>query len=84
MEGIHMTIYPRFVGKVSLYRVRLNSQGYNSDGRYFGIGDPVYRADDEDCTFEHVRAKSRAEAAQKLGISQEQLRRPTTNERPVP
>lgn len=28
--------------KVRLYRVRLNSQGYDNRGRYFGVGLPLY------------------------------------------
>lgn len=40
-------------GKVTLRRVRLNSQGYNSRGYYYGTGAPLwfYFAEDADQYF---------------------------------
>lgn len=30
---------------VSLTRVRINAQGYDREGRYWGVGEPIYRLD---------------------------------------
>lgn len=34
--------------KFQLYRVPLNSGGYTSDGQYYGVGRPLYRAVNDD------------------------------------
>lgn len=48
---------------VSLRRVYLDRGGYDSNGRYFGIGDPLYIYSSEDMEIrDWVRARSRAEA----------------------
>lgn len=48
------------VGKVRLYRVRLDNGGYEiPTGRYWGIGAPLYRAEDDEGELHHVRASTR-------------------------
>lgn len=56
------------VCKVRLFRVRLDSGGYDDGGAYWGIGQPLYCADDGEGYFRFMRARNRAEAAQSLGI----------------
>lgn len=49
--------------KLYLKQVRLNQGGYDSQGRYFGNGKPLYHYHSEDYTIsEHVRANNREEA----------------------
>lgn len=51
------------MGKVYVERVRLNSGGYDSSGRYFGTGAPLYSYSDDNANFHgYVRANSREEA----------------------
>lgn len=57
----------------SLQRVRLDRGGYDSDGKYFGVGEPIYRMiclhpSGDDLQAE-CRASSREEAAAKLGLT---------------
>jgi len=55
--------------KLSLRRVRLNTGGYNEDGRYFGRGEPlffVHGSDPSTSNFFYLRAASRAAAKAKL------------------
>lgn len=50
---------------MKLSKVRLNRGGYDSRGRYYGTGRPLYRAEAEVCGKDrevHVRASSRKEA----------------------
>lgn len=69
-----------FAGPVALYRVRLDSGGYDSCGCYFGHGAPLYRADDAEGHSTHIRAHDRAGAARRIeaavGASIPWLRRP--------
>lgn len=69
-------IIPR---SVSLARVRLDAGGYDRDGTYWGVDIPLYRAysyeGDRDYE-EYVRAFSRESAAQKLGLTNKDLKRP--------
>jgi hypothetical protein len=45
--------------KYYLYRIHIDSQGYDSNGAYFGIGKPVYCAELVNTTnFKHTRAYS--------------------------
>lgn len=46
---------------MSLTRVRINRGGYTSDGRYFGVGAPLFAYDNGD-SWGHVRASTRAAA----------------------
>jgi len=50
------------MAKISVRCVRLNSGGYNSRGRYFGIGGPLYSIEGEEY-YGHVRACDRVVAA---------------------
>jgi hypothetical protein len=53
----------RLAETVSLRRVRLDSGGYDENGRYFGIGEPLYIYTSLDMEIRSwVRARSRAEA----------------------
>jgi hypothetical protein len=53
--------------KLYLERVSLNQGGYDSRGRYWGIGQPLYRAyDDEGNVHEHVRGIDRDDAKAKM------------------
>jgi hypothetical protein len=65
--GHHPRSPEDFSGKLNVVRVRLNSGGYNSSGRYFGVGAPLYNVnghhDGEDVEF-YIRAKDRNEAKQ--------------------
>lgn len=51
--------------KTSIERVRLNSGGYDSSGRYFGHGEPLFYFYNRD-SWGHVRARDRADAKAKL------------------
>lgn len=53
--------------RIRLYRVRLNSQGYDSTGTYWGIGKPLYCLELPDthnhfATHQYFRAVSREDA----------------------
>lgn len=53
--------------RVRTERVRLNRGGYDSRGRYWGIGAPLYRVYDDEGTIDtHVRAQDSAEARRKV------------------
>lgn len=54
-------------GKVYLTRVRLDRGGYDSRGRYFGVGRPLYLAySDEYDWSEYVRADTREQAKEEV------------------
>lgn len=53
---------------VRLFRVRINSGGYDDGGAYWGIGEPLFCAIDGDGNRKFVRAPSRFLAAVKLDI----------------
>lgn len=62
------TAVPRFV---RLQRVRLDSQGYDSGGAYWGVrrrGESLFVAEDGDGNRQFISAYGRAQAALKLGI----------------
>jgi hypothetical protein len=49
--------------KTSISRVRLNNGGYDDSGRYWGVGQKLYRVDDPSLEYsEFYRADSREEA----------------------
>lgn len=61
--------------KWTLKKIRINSQGYDSKGRYFGTGQTLweYAGEDENYCYpvhqyvlNHVRADNRADAKQKI------------------
>ena len=53
---------------VRLFRVRINQQGYDDGGAYWGIGEPLFCAIDGDGNRQFIRAASRFLAAVKLDI----------------
>ena len=53
---------------VRLFRVRINSGGYDDGGAYWGIGEPLFCAIDGDGNRKFTRAPSRFLAAVKLDI----------------
>jgi len=49
--------------KLSLTLVRLDANGYESNGRYWGIGFPLYEYLSDDCSVNgHVRGNDRKHA----------------------
>lgn len=54
-------------GKVTLERMRIDSGGYDSGGAYWGTGEPLWRAQDEDGNEQFFRAKDRKAAEAELG-----------------
>jgi hypothetical protein len=64
-------------GKVRVFRVPLNSGGYDSGGAYWGIGGRLYCAEDESGNQTFTRAKSRRAAAEWFKVS-DRLTRPLT------
>lgn len=71
--------------KLRLYQVRLDGQGYDDGGAYWGVatchGEQLYCAEgcdadgDGECWRWFTRAGSREEAAEKLGLKSENLAR---------
>lgn len=52
-----------YTGKVSITKERLNNGGYDRDGVYFGVGEPLYYVMDEDGIYgDYIRASCREEA----------------------
>lgn len=64
-DGYLETRIKRFV---RIFRVRINSGGYDDGGAYWGIGEPLYCAIDDDGNRKFIRAASRFLAAVKLDI----------------
>lgn len=63
--------------KVRLFKVRLDTGGYDDGGAYWGVnlpGHALYCADSDDYR-DFVRALNRAEAMTKLGLKVQQLKR---------
>ena len=62
---------------VYLSKVKIDSGGYDEGGAYWGIGQPLYCAySDEQCDYcEYERANSREDAAVRLVLTNEQLKR---------
>ena len=60
---------------VRLFRVRLDSGGYDDGGAYWGIGS-LFCAIDDDGSMQFVRASRREAAALLLGIPAPALKRP--------
>lgn len=71
-DGFLETDLPRFV---RLYRVRLDSGGYDDGGAYWGLGEPLWCAEDEDGNRKFIRASSRNRAALVLDIPDKALKR---------
>jgi hypothetical protein len=67
---------------VYLSQVRLDNQGYDPGGAYWGwgIGTPLYCAYSNEVKYcQYTRARDRAEAAEKLGLTDRELKRPLGN-----
>lgn len=65
---------------IYLNKVKLDRQGYDSGGAYWGTPNDLYCAygDTEEGDYcEYVRASSRAEAASKLRLSEQLIKRTT-------
>lgn len=63
--------------KTTLIRIKVNAQGYNSAGQYFGVGEPVYwyaMPDGKGYIENYIRAKDR-EAAKAVVRALHPLRR---------
>lgn len=59
--------WERHKGGFSLKLKRINRQGYDSNGKYYGVGDPLYVAEEKDGDHHtEFRAKTKAEAQTKL------------------
>jgi len=69
---------------ISLFRVRLDSGGYDDGGHYWGHGEPIYCARDKhDALQLTTRAHSREQAARNLGLYPECLAKPPTKSDPT-
>lgn len=53
---------------IRLFRVKLNSGGYDDGGAYWGVGQALYCATDGDEFRQFTRANSRRDAAIKLEL----------------
>lgn len=60
--------WSKYTGRISLTRTRIDRYGYDSDGRYFGVGEPVFcvASEDDDAIYHFIRAKDRSMAKQML------------------
>lgn len=57
-----------------LTRIPLDRQGYTKQGRYYGVGAPLFSYENEDYTISgELRAKDRADAKKKI---REKIRNP--------
>jgi hypothetical protein len=66
------TIFPG--DKVRLYKVNLDSGGYDKGGAYWGHGTPLYCAENEDGAIMYFRAYNRETAKSKLLETFDKLR----------
>lgn len=71
-DGYIETSEPRFV---RLFRVRLDSGGYDDGGAYWGSGAPLWCAEDDDGNRQFIRAGTRERAALELNIPNPALKR---------
>ena len=53
-------------GKCHLQKITLDSGGYDSGGAYWGLGEPLYCAQDSEGSRLFVRANSREQAKEKV------------------
>lgn len=72
-DGYLETELPRYV---RLFRVRLDSGGYDDGGAYWGHGSPLWCAEDDDGNRQFIRASTRERAALELDIPSKALKRP--------
>ncbi len=69
LRGLGMDSFACSAEKLHLTRKRLNSGGYDENGRYFGRGEPLYffnGSSPQTSIFGHLRASSRTAAKAKL------------------
>jgi hypothetical protein len=67
-------IDPTKQNSIRLFKVNVDSQGYDDGGAYWGIGQPLYCAMQYDTDYlEFIRANSRKAAADQLAIPNELL-----------
>ncbi len=59
---------------IRLFRVRINSGGYDDGGAYWGLGEPLFCAIDDDGNRQFTRAHSREKAALLLDIGNKALK----------
>jgi hypothetical protein len=71
-SGLPQNCEPR---TVELFKVRLDSGGYDNGGAYWGTGAPLYCATDNGGYCQFVRANSRAAAMVALELEPGQLKR---------
>lgn len=72
-DGYIETNIARFV---RLYRVRINSGGYDDGGAYWGLGEALFCAEDDDGNRQFQRASTRTKAALMLTIPTGALKTP--------
>ena len=72
-DGYLETGVPRCV---RLFRVALDSGGYDNGGAYWGFGTPLWCAIDDDGRLQFVRASNRAMAALALHVPRGALKKP--------
>lgn len=59
--------WKRHRGGFTLAKKRINRQGYDSNGKYYGVGDPLYVVEEKDGDHStEFRAKTKSEAEAKL------------------
>lgn len=59
---------------IRLFKVDIDSSGYDDGGAYWGLGDPIYCATDDADYFETVRASNRVHAALLMNIERDRLK----------
>ena len=67
-------------GKIRLFKVRLDSGGYDDGGAYWGSGQALFCATDGGDFRQFIRADSRLQAVAVLGLEYGKLKRPPLSE----
>lgn len=67
-------------GKIRVFRVNLDSGGYDDGGAYWGIGKPLFCATDGGDYRQFVRANSRLAAIAEFEIERSKLAKPPIRE----
>lgn len=67
-------------GKIRVFRVNLDSGGYDDGGAYWGTGQPLFCATDGAEYRQFIRASSRLAAIAELEIERDKLARPPIRE----
>lgn len=67
-------------GKIRVFRVNLDSGGYDDGGAYWGVGAPLFCATDGADFRQFTRANGRIAAIAEFGIQRDQLARPPLRE----